>query len=971
MEITDREVLEELLLESQEHLETIEPDLLALEENPSNVDKEVINRIFRGIHSIKGGFGFIGVTTVQGLAHVMESVLMKVRDGELSPTSGMIDTLLEGVDKIRDMLADVEQSDTVDASAVLDELQPWIDGVEAAPPPPPEPEPEPVAKPVSSGFIPLGKPKNKSLPKAAQLDEPEIKTIPTKAPVVPVAKKPADKPAAKKAKGADVLRVKVNLLNQLMNLAGELVLARNQIVQSLDRKLKDTTAGQAISQSTDIAIEETHQRLKNSLCEHRNKHGGASEDCNMMGDMIEREFLQLRERLHQAQPARLSDLPGMNASMVNLDGVTTSLQENIMQTRMQNMDTLFGKLPRQIRELSKKTGKEVYLEIEGKEVELDKSIVESLSDPLNHMIRNSLDHGLEGPAEREANGKSRSGRLTVRAYHEGGQVNIQIVDDGRGINPEIIKTKAFEKGVITAEQMEQMEDREAIMLIMAPGFSTAEQVSDISGRGVGMDVVRSNIENLGGSVDVESKVNEGTRMTLKLPLTLAIIPSLLVKVAERRFAVPQVSLDELVRLRHGDDRNKVENVQGKEVVRLRGKLLPLVRLDDQLGMKKPEENQVGEESGLNSVRQRLRATNILVLKHGDNRYGLVVDEVLDSEEIVVKPLPGMLKDSKSYAGATIMGDGTVAMIIDVVGIAEEAGLRFSDVETSNNKATKLANELEKAESQTLLMFRNHESERFAMNLDLVSRIEKIESADIEKIGDLEFLKYDTESLRLVRLQDYMPIKAPESEPEELYIIIPKLVRHPLGIVATACEDVITTKAQVDKDSLSGCGLIGSAVIEKELTVFLDVYSLFEAAEPEIYKGNPASASLDGMKILLAEDTSFFRAMIKKYIEELGYDIEVAVDGREAWDMLNAPNAKYDMLVTDIEMPHMDGLELTRMCRASSQFETLPIITLTSLSSEQVREEALEAGVNAHEIKFDKDVLAGSILKVGKEVIAHV
>jgi two-component system chemotaxis sensor kinase CheA len=217
----------------------------------------------------------------------------------------------------------------------------------------------------------------------------------------------------------------------------------------------------------------------------------------------------------------------------------------------------------------------------------------------------------------------------------------------------------------------------------------------------------------------------------------------------------------------------------------------------------------------------------------------------------------------------------------------------------------------------------------------------------------------------------MPIKAPESEPEELYIIIPKLVRHPLGIVATACEDVITTKAQVDKDSLSGCGLIGSAVIEKELTVFLDVYSLFEAAEPEIYKGNPASASLDGMKILLAEDTSFFRAMIKKYIEELGYDIEVAVDGREAWDMLNAPNAKYDMLVTDIEMPHMDGLELTRMCRASSQFETLPIITLTSLSSEQVREEALEAGVNAHEIKFDKDVLAGSILKVGKEVIAHV
>ncbi len=554
----------------------------------------------------------------------------------------------------------------------------------------------------------------------------------------------------------------------------------------------------------------------------------------------------------------------------------------------------------------------------------------------------------------------------MRAYHEGGQVNIEIADDGRGIDPVSIKGKAVEKGVITEEQAERMDDREAVMLIMAPGFSTAEQVSDISGRGVGMDVVRSNIENLGGSIDVESRVNEGTRMTLKLPLTLAIIPSLLVKVAGRRFAVPQVSLDELVRLRAGDDRSRVENVQGREVMRLRGKLLPLVRLSNLLGHD-PIETLVAEDE-LERIR---RATNILVLKMGENRYGLVVDEVMDSEEIVVKPLPGMLKDSKCYAGATIMGDGGVAMILDVVGIADEASLRFTDVESAETTNALSHAYLERTESQTLLLFRNHETERFALNLDLVARIEKIDSDAIERIGDREYLKYEKDSLRLLRLHDFMPIKALDDEPEELFVIIPKLVKYPLGIVVTACEDVISTRAQVDRDSIRGTGVIGSAVIEGELTTFLDIYSLFEAAEPDIYAKSERGGRLDGMKILLAEDTSFFRAMVKSYVTSLGFEVDTARDGREAWEMITSAKSSYDLLLTDIEMPEMDGLELTRKVRASERFAELPVITLTSLDSDEVREQSFAAGVSAHQIKLDKDRLAETIQQVGNEVMAHV
>ncbi len=985
MDLNDRELLEELIIESQEHLATLEPDLLVLEKQPpAEESAELVNRIFRGIHSIKGGCGFLGITAIQSLTHIMESVLMKVRSGNLDVTPTMVDVLLDGTDRVREMLDDVANSDQINAADIKARLEPFLfaDGTaenSTAETPAPAtvaaeadvPAAEPAVstdEPASpkSGYIPLGKGPDKPVSEEPEvLNEPEPVTAVAETPA-PTSQKKADKPAAATAVPArsaahDVLRVRVDLLNQLMNLAGELVLARNQIVQSLDNRLTETVAGDAISTSARAAMDEGLRRLRASMQDLRTKGMISEEMMRQLGDQLHREFSDMNDAVLQGLPNRLSELPGMNATMVNLDVVTTNLQENIMRTRMQSIDALFGKLPRQVRKLAKQVGKEVDLTITGNSVELDKSIVEALSDPLNHLIRNSLDHGFEPADERESIGKPRQAQLKISAFHESGQVHIEIEDDGRGINAEVIKGKAIEKGVITAQEGEKMDDREAVMLIFAPGFSTAEQVSDISGRGVGMDVVRTNIEDLGGAVDVDSCLGRGTRMRLKLPLTLAIIPSLLVRVAGRRFAVPQISLDELVRVRKDDTENRIETVQGSEVIRLRGKLLPLVKLVDLLGIDVPED--YGQDH---------RATHILVLKLGAHRYGLVVDEVLDSEEIVVKPLPTSLKDSRCYAGATIMGDGSVAMILDILGISDSAGLKFTEAVNAEAKDEHTEGYIDRTESQTLLLFKNApQSETFALNLALISRIEKIKASDITVIGGKEYLKIEDESLRLLRLHDFVPVAYPADDPPELYVIIPKLVKHPMGIIAYECEDVITTRADVERHNVKGPGLLGSAVIEGDMTVFLDIFSLFEMAEPEIYHQEEArQRSIEGADVLLAEDTSFFRVVVKKYIESLGASVTAVKDGREAWRLLSDGKSRFDMVVTDIEMPIMDGLELTRSIRGSDQWADIPIIALTSLGADSSREAGMDAGVTAYETKLDKDRLAITIKKVMEEVVTH-
>ena len=623
------------------------------------------------------------------------------------------------------------------------------------------------------------------------------------------------------------------------------------------------------------------------------------------------------------------------------------------------------------------------------------------------MVRNSADHGIERPDEREKAGKPRLGKIILKAYHESGQVNIDILDDGAGINPDRMKELAVSKGILTADAAARLSDREAVALIFAPGFSTADQVSDVSGRGVGMDVVKTNIEQLGGVVDIESTPGERTRISLKLPLTLAIISSLIVTSGSRRFAAPQVNIEELVRVRSHEVSTRIEEVQGKPILRLREKLLPLVRITDVLGLPSEFVNEHGvvetdrrrrfipiqlqagpldeaesnagaawqaelraEEAArddpllidVNERRRRSRnALHILVLKVGVHRYGLVVDKLHDSEEIVVKALSAYLKECKCYAGSTIMGDGKVAMILDAKGIADTAQLRFADTELEKSELAEMQARKSMAESQSILIFHNETSERFAINLALVARVERVRAADIERVGSKEYLKTNDTSLRIVRLHNFLPVATPDHDPEEFFVIVPKLVRHPVGIVAHKVEDVIWTHAEIDRMNITGTGILGSTILDGQLIIYLNMYSLFAAAEPELYEGDSSLEILQGLRVLLVEDTPFFMTLERDYLESFNCIVDTAENGLQAWEKLT--KGAYDLLVTDIEMPAMDGLELTQRVRNSDKLRGLPVIALTALISESARERGMQAGVDAYETKLDKQRLGETLVRV--------
>ncbi len=941
----DKELLNELIVESREHLAEIEPDLLELEQKGDAISSELINRIFRAVHSIKGGFGFFGIEHITKLSHAMENVMAKIRDKNLSISPDLTDALLKGVDKLRALLDDALNSEAISIDSELEGLAPFL-GV--APPASQPQTKSAAAAPVDESIrqkhpditghvldeavkngkflyqIAINSPADlasKSItPKAlfeswekfgeivdvsvdttgitglsgsaakeiaysaffSTVLEPDLVSAATGIPEdqilaidltearkninstqpAPVAEAQTtqNRAAADAAIGPktqprpeikieDALRVKVSLLNNLMNLAGELVLSRNQLMQSVNRKLCDAVDVETLFKNVDA---------------------GAAFSGHFVNDMGVAETQTTRDERLKALADNLSlrlvDVPGLNSILQNIDMVTSMLQESIMQTRLQPISVVFSKFPRLIRDLAKKLGKEINLTLVGQDVELDKSIVEQLSDPLTHLVRNSVDHGVESTDERKRAGKPVAGEVILRAFHEGGKVHIQIQDDGAGINRQRVKQKALEKGLFSAEDLAKMSDREIDGIIMLPGFSTAAVVSDVSGRGVGMDVVKTNIERLGGTVDIESTPGKGTVITMKLPLTLAIISSLIVSAGGRRFAIPQVSINELVRVRAKDIAGKIDRLKDCEVMRLRGKLLPLVRLENALATKPtfvhpgtdereedkrarwsdrrglPKEKDAASGTGESDERRTgsdrrtntANALKIIVLKYGDNHYGLVVEEVYDSEEIVVKPLSGYLKACQCYAGSTIMGDGSVAMILDTNGIAVLADLKFGDLEKDIEKEKENFLKESRKTYRELLLFEAGENGYFGMDLSKIARVEKVEAGRIASVGGKEFLKYEDRSMRLLRLSDFLPVSPCAPSNGHVFVVVPKGVKHPMGIVAERVKDVIRTDATLDTSNIRGTGIQGSAMVNGALTLVLDVDAIFKAADPELY-----------------------------------------------------------------------------------------------------------------------------------------
>jgi two-component system chemotaxis sensor kinase CheA len=750
MSTEDDELMREFLLESRENLHQLDRDFVALEQDPR--DRARLAGIFRCVHTIKGTAGFFGLTKLESLTHIGESQLSRLRDGELLLDSHITSTLLAMVDGVRQILSNIEATGAEgreDFSAIIEALSrigtPRIGTQEQAPA-------------SSSQATPAAASSTQQPASTAVAVAPAIAPAPFATPTAATPSTEAATDSAGKATttAADTaIRVDVSLLDRVMNLVGELVLARNQILQ----------------------------------------YGTTTKDAG---------FINASQRL-------------------NL--LTTELQAGVMKTRMQPIGNVWNRFPRIVRDLANVCGKKVTLDLDGTETELDRSIIEAIKDPLTHAVRNAVDHGVESPERRVAAGKPAMGRVLLRAYHEGGQVNIEVSDDGGGLSLDKIRARAVERGLVTAERAARMNEREVAHLIFLPGFSTAEQVTNVSGRGVGMDVVKTNIEKIGGTVDISSRPGQGTVLKIKIPLTLAIIPALIVTSGGERFAIPQVNLLELVRLEGAQARRGIESLHGATVYRLRGNLLPLVFLNGALDLTA----QTASEE----------VCNIVVLQADDRQFGLVVDGISDTEEIVVKPLGKELKGISAFAGATIMGDGKVALILDVLGIAQRANVVSPSRERALiDKTQKQTSEQDAREA--LLLFRVGSSTRMAIPLSMVARLEEIPPEKVERAAGREVVQYRGAILPLLGLSRELLREQRQDTGEPLLVIVYSVQGRSIGFVVDQIldivEEAITVRSQASRE-----GVLGSAVVQGRVTDLLDVHGVIRRFDATFFDRKEAAA----------------------------------------------------------------------------------------------------------------------------------
>ncbi|MHC4859366.1 MAG: hybrid sensor histidine kinase/response regulator, partial [Planctomycetota bacterium] len=608
-------------------------------------------------------------------------------------------------------------------------------------------------------------------------------------------------------------------------------------------------------------------------------------------------------------------------------------------------------------------------EIAGADVELDKSIIEAIGDPLTHLVRNAVDHGMEDAATRERLGKPARGTVRLSAFHQSGRVNIRVQDDGGGMDPAELKEIAVSKGLITSSQAETMPDRDAYNLIFLPGFTRAQEVTDLSGRGVGMDVVRTTFKKLGGTVEVASRLNEGTTITIVLPLTLAIVPALIVAVGKVCFAVPQANIDEVVWL-HGEDLYQgLKKVDDQEVYWLREHLLPVLRLSRILGIplgyldpssqrelsdrraQEPDRRShwvgVDTDSRAGPVERRQSLENsayILVIRSGEERYGLLVERIVDTEEIVVKSLHDQLKGCGAYSGTTVLGDGRIAMILDVAGVAEVGNLRFPerDDDAAQERASADAR-------QTLLLFDLGGKECFAMPLSLVSRVEEIRPDDIHSANGRRYFEFRGQPVPLLALENCLPDTEAACRDDDIYVIMPRGQR-PIGLLAARILDTRELEPEAELRGPELTGVLGSTLIDGRLTTVLDLVPLIESVDPNWYAPEGAS----GRRVLLIEDSSFFASMITPGIRGVGLDVVWVPDAESALELLRRES--FETVVCDIELPGISGLEFARKVRADEKLRSQPMVAISALDTPALDAEALAAGFDRFVSKLDQGLL---------------
>jgi two-component system, chemotaxis family, sensor kinase CheA len=874
-----------------------------------------VSHAIEGLQSIKFNAKEKNLNNVYAIADAIDEILGEIFTNRIDVDDNVIAACEDGLDTLQILFDDLENSNDIDIIDAYQQLVAVCESFEGDPEIISAINEEEETKTIdikSSDVIP----QNGNLIDSTELNP--VKPTSTQLVQSPQRTKDNENAITKNETKSEVesIRVKVSLLNHLMSLAGELVLVRNQQLQLVDQ--------------ADAAMRNNTQKL---------------------------------------------------------DMVTSELQECVMKTRMQPVGILFNKFNRIVRDLGNKLGKNINLVIVGGDVELDKSILESLSDPLTHMIRNACDHGIELPNIRKANNKPENGQIDLRAWHEGGQVHIEVRDDGKGINPEYIKKKVVEKGLRSEHELVAMSNKEILNLVLLPGFTTAEQVSDVSGRGVGMDVVTSNIEKIGGTLELDSVSGKGSAVRLQLPLTLAIIPCLIIRVGTHNYAIPQINLEELVTLYNQEVDKKIENARGREVFRLREQLLPMLRLSEILSKNTPfsdedlaavsinyreKQKEVYQEFlekkskskwGDEKFRQSL---TFAVLKVGSTKYGLIVDEVIGTEEIVVKSMHPYLKNLNCYAGATVMGDGRVALILDVLGVAQHGN---ASMDNTNEQVGKLKTGEVSDAKQSILLFKYGQKELFAVSLNMISRIEKIEKNMIEEVGEKEFITIDGTSTQILKLDNLLNVSEFD-ESQETYLLLPKMASKPFGILISSIEDSLDCKVELNTESYIEPGLLGTSLINDKMTLFLDTYALIDLANPELKKqlhAESTAASLPSeteqklngsKKVLLVEDVMFFRTLVKGYLKSEGYEVITAENGKVALEEFK--KQEFDLIVSDIEMPVMDGFEFISAVRNILNNTTIPALALTALESDKDIKKIQEAGFDIYEAKIDREKLMETV-----------
>ena len=892
------DLLREFLTETNESLDTVDVELVRFEQEPNNA--KILDNIFRLVHTIKGTCGFLGLPRLEALAHAAETLMGKFRDG-MPVTGEAVTLILSTIDRLKEVLGGLEQNEA-------------------------EPEGE-----------------DRDL-----IGELERMATQGTGPAAAVAKEaaPAPKPAKAETTGTLVAQTLERALRP-----GEVSL------DELERAFRETAAeaapkAEATDEGKSEAKSDAKAEAKSKPAKAERKAAAADDEEKQQDSKVANQSIRVNVETLENLMTMVSELvltrnqlleivrrhedSEFKVPLQRLSNVTAELQEGVMKTRMQPIGNAWQKLPRIIRDLAGELKKDIELEMHGAETELDRQVLDLIKDPLTHMVRNSADHGLETPEERRAAKKPEKGTVRLSAYHEGGHIIIEIADDGRGLNTARIKQKAVEQGLATESEIEKMTEAQIHKFIFAAGFSTAAAVTSVSGRGVGMDVVKTNIDQIGGTVDVKSVPGEGSSFTIKIPLTLAIVSALIVEAAGDRYAIPQLSVIELVRAQANSE-HRIERIKDTPVLRLRNKLLPLIHLKKMLKIEGGESSE--PENGF-----------IVVTQVGNQTFGIVVDGVFHTEEIVVKPMSTKLRHISMFSGNTILGDGSVIMIIDPNGIAQSVGSATTQAEDAADVHQSAA--IEKTVS--LLVFRAGSNQPKAVPLSLVTRLEEIDCKKIELSNGRHLVQYRGQLMPLVRVSDECRVRTEGAQP----LLVFSDAGRSMGLVVDEIVDIVEDRLDIQVGSET-VGVLGSAVVKGQATEIIDIGHFLPLAFEDWFRRKEMKQEALTRSLLFVDDSAFFRNMLVPVLKAAGYDVTAVAAADEALAIVKK-GEKFDVIVSDIEMPGMNGFELAEAIRADARGANVPIIALSSMTSPASIERGRQAGFHDFVAKFDRQGLIAAL-----------